>query len=134
MMLSSGPIVVCVALVLGVAAQGWINGLAGGDRGLSSYLGDGSGYSGSGFSEKPTDADAVSGDDPQPWLKLPKLDFVEVAGQNDGGMEEQLERIRQKMNRALEEGQMELATELRQELEEVMTENDFDFTSEGSFE
>jgi hypothetical protein len=129
-MMSSGPFVVGAALVLGIAAQGWINNLAEGDRGLGAYLSDGGGFSGSGFSDKANrENDAVSGDDPLPWLKLPKLDFVDVAGQEDS-VEVQLETIRRKMNVALEEGQFEQATEIRKELEEIMTANGFDFTPE----
>lgn len=129
-MMSSGPFIVGAALILGIAAQGWINNLAKGERGLGAYLSDGGGFSGSGFSDKANrDNDAVSGDDPLPWLKLPKLDFVDVAGQEDS-VEVQLESIRRKMNAALEEGQFEQATEIRKELEEIMTANGFDFTPE----
>lgn len=130
MMSSSGPLIVGAALVLGIAAQGWINDLAKGDRGLGAYLSDGGGFSGSGFSSKATkESDALSGDDPLPWLKLPSLDFVDVAGQEEP-VEMQLEQIRQKMNQALDEGRIEQATEIRKELEEIMTANGFDFTSE----
>jgi predicted DNA-binding protein (UPF0251 family) len=65
---------------------------------LGSYLSDGSGYNKSKFKpilpsngattttttqKKYNDDRAVQGDDPLPWLRLPNLDFVEVAGQTN---------------------------------------------------
>lgn len=126
MMFSTGPVVAGTALMLGIAAQSWINTLVKGDRGLGAYLQDGNGYSGSGFSENSGELEAVSGEDPLPWLKLPRLDFVEVAGQEDP--DTKLQQIRRKMNNALEQGKLEQATELRIQLEEFMSENGFEYT------
>lgn len=126
-MLSSAPFIVGFALVCGIAAQGWINSMAQGERGLGAYLSDGKGFGGSRFSPSSGSGDAVSGEDPLPWLKLPKLDFVDVAGQTDGA-EIQLEALRLKMNSALQDGNLERATEIRQELEDIMTANGFDYT------
>jgi hypothetical protein len=126
-MLSSAPFIVGFALAFGIAAQGWINNMTQGERGLGAYLSDGKGFGGSRFSPAGGSGDAVSGEDPLPWLKLPKLDFVEVAGQADSA-EMQLEGLRQKMIRALQEGNVEEATDLRQQLEDIMTANGFDYT------
>ena len=128
-MLYSAPFIVGFALVIGIAAQGWINNMIGGDRGLGAYLSDGRGFAGSRFSPEVGSGDAVSGNDPLPWLRLPTLEFVEVAGQSDP-LEVQLESLRLKMNRALQEGKVQQAVELRQELEEIMSANGFDYTAE----
>lgn len=128
-MLSSAPFIVGFALVIGIAAQGWINNMIGGDRGLGAYLSDGRGFAGSRFSPEGGSGDAVSGNDPLPWLTLPTLEFVEVAGQSDP-VEVRLETLRLKMNRALQEGKVQQAVELRQELEEIMSANGFDYTAE----
>mmetsp|Transcript_8218 Transcript_8218/g.12621 ORF Transcript_8218/g.12621 Transcript_8218/m.12621 type:complete len:196 (-) Transcript_8218:306-893(-) len=130
MMFSTGPVVAGTAFILGIAAQSWINNLVKGDRGLGAYLQDGDGYSGSGFSENSGELEAVSGEDPLPWLKLPRLDFVEVAGQEDA--DTKLQQIRRKMNDALEQGKLEQATELRIQLEEFMSENGFEYTPDES--
>ena len=73
-----------LALLLGIAAQSFINQMLEGDQGLGSYLKDGSGYNKSGF--RRVDKASMKNDemnDPLPWLKLPKLDFVDVAGQSN---------------------------------------------------
>ena len=89
------PIIVIVALTIGILANGWIASLISGDQGLGSYLSDGSGYNKSKFKtiqRRKSNVDnnndstikndrAVQGDDPLPWLRLPNLDFVEVVGQ-----------------------------------------------------
>ena len=78
------PIIVIVALTIGILANGWISRLLSGEQGLGSYLSDGSGYQKSKFQPlKSNDDRAVQGDDPLPWLRLPNLDFVEVAGQKN---------------------------------------------------
>ena len=89
------PIIVFVALIIGILANGWISRLLSGEQGLGSYLSDGSGYNKSKFkplqpringdkgTTKNNNDRAVQGDDPLPWLRLPDLDFVEVAGQNN---------------------------------------------------
>mmetsp|Transcript_11235 Transcript_11235/g.12869 ORF Transcript_11235/g.12869 Transcript_11235/m.12869 type:complete len:193 (-) Transcript_11235:381-959(-) len=127
LMFSTGPIVTIAALVIGISAQTWINSLLKGERGLSAYLRDGGGFAGSGFSKEASEQDALSGEDPLPWLKLPKLDFVEVSGQEERRVELKMEQVRIKMNKALEQGEIEQAKELRSELEIFMKENGFKY-------
>jgi hypothetical protein len=122
-----------LALTLGVAANGWIQKLLQGDQGLGSYLSDGSGFQKSGFrSVRSSDERAVSSD-PLPWLQLPELDFVEVAGQEqqkkedferDAGQQDvlltQLERLRLEKNNKRQKGtkgQAEDAEQIQRELE-----------------
>jgi hypothetical protein len=127
-------IVVGVALGLGVAAQGFINQMLEGDQGLGAYLRDGSGYNKSGFRTKRKQSNnnrnsAAQSDvvvDPLPWLKLPKLDFVDVAGQesvrSEVAMLETLESLRLEMNTLLDQGKIEDATLVRAKLEAIMDE------------
>jgi hypothetical protein len=122
---STAPVVVAFALILGVAAQTFINTMLKGDRGLGAFLRDGRGYNGSGFLPGERRAD----NDPLPWLSLPKLDFVEVAGQES--QKQKLERLRQDMTIKLEQGEVEEATIVRQELEALMEENGFEFKADG---
>jgi len=115
--LSSPLLIAILALVLLVSAQSFINQMLKGDRGLGAFLKDGSGYNRSGFSANSKSGGDDDGDsDPLPWLKLPRLDFVEVAGQKEilqasAEQEEQeeqqkvyeeLERLRLRLNRELE--------------------------------
>jgi hypothetical protein len=76
--------VIAFSLLIGIASQSFINTMIQGDQGLGAFLSDGDGFSNSkfkGLSQKVTKVD------PLPWLKLPKLDFVEVIGQEDDIME-----------------------------------------------
>lgn len=77
------PVLLLVVLALGngVAAQSLIQKQLDGDQGLGAFLKDGSGYSKSAFRPITNGDRAVSQGDPLPWLKLPILDFVDVAGQ-----------------------------------------------------
>ena len=123
-MLSSAPLAVAVAIIVGVAAQTFINTMLQGEQGLGAFLKDGRGYKGSGF---------VSGNrsvkhDPLPWLSLPQLDFVEVAGQEN--VTQQLERLRSEIATNLEKGLVEEAILVRQELETLMTKYGFEFTTD----
>ena len=82
----SVPLILLAALGIGFTAQSWINFQLGGDRGLGSFLSDGSGFNRSAFRPRSGTGDISDGTapvstDPMPWLKLPRLDFVEVAGQ-----------------------------------------------------
>lgn len=83
------PIVLIAAIGIGVAAQSWINFQLDGDRGLGKFLNDGRGYNRSAFTPRRGRDDFNDGTaplskaDPLSWLKLPKLDFVEVAGQEE---------------------------------------------------
>lgn len=76
-------VVVVVSLALGFAANAWIQKLLSGKRGLGNFLSDGSGFGQSKFQPLTTkDQDRAVSGDPLPWLRLPELDFVEVAGMN----------------------------------------------------
>ena len=132
--MSFTPILLLVALLLGVAAQTFINEMLKGDQGLGAFLQDGSGYNKSGY--KPGKALKESLDDPLPWLKLPQLDFVDVAGQqvnadNSSKVQEQLEEIRKEMNVKLQEGKIEEAVLLRDKLQVLMEENGFEYESDS---
>jgi hypothetical protein len=146
----SPPIIlglVFVALAIGILANGWISRLLSGDQGLASFLSDGSGYNKSSFKPLKKDSDRAVQSDPLPWLKLPELDFVEVAGQEprrrsdptfppasatssglgEGGeandesiMIAKLELIRREMQDQLRSGNTQEAERLRTELERLM--------------
>jgi hypothetical protein len=131
------PLVVAgVALGLGVAAQGFINQMLEGDQGLGAFLKDGSGYNKSGFrgASSSSSSKSETSADPLPWLKLPQLDFVEVAGQPSRLEEEallkRLETLRVEMNELLEEGKVEEASSIRKELETVMEEAGIEFSAD----
>jgi hypothetical protein len=84
--------------------------------------------------------DRAVSSDPLPWLRLPKLDYVEVAGQKDQAREDfergrmknlsttadpslvvqQLEDLRGRMNQKIAQGDMDAAESLRQQLEAKM--------------
>jgi hypothetical protein len=187
------PIVLFFAIVIGIVANGWIQTLLKGDQGLGSYLSDGSGYQKSSFrplsakgknnsnnnnsNSKNNDNMVAVKSDPLPWLKLPQLDFVEVAGQvktnnninspedgwkslwsnrpneegkmssmksfQNGGdnnnknnpnqalLDEtlllQLERLRLEMSYQLQQGNIDDAIVIRNELEKMMKENNIEY-------
>lgn len=127
------PFVVAgVALGLGVAAQGFINQMLEGDQGLGAFLKDGSGYNRSGFrGPSSNNEEAV---DPLPWLKLPRLDFVEVAGQpsrlEEEALMKRLETLRMEMNERFEQGRVEEATAIRDELETMMREVGIEYNAD----
>ena len=132
--LSLGPVVpvlVITALGLGIAAQSWINQQLEGDQGLGAFLNDGQGYKRSGFRPL-TDGDRAASNDPLPWLSLPKLDFVEVAGQQsaEDKLMTELEELRVEMNEQLTRGNMAEATTIRNKLETRMRENGIEFQSD----
>ena len=127
------PLLVITALGLGVAAQGWINQQLDGDQGLGAFLKDGRGYSNSGFRPVTDDDRAGSGQDPLPWLSLPRLDFVQVAGQEETTEDvllAQLEELRVEMNQQLAQGNVAEATAIRRKLESVMRENGIEFQTD----
>lgn len=131
--MSSGtPIALVAAMLLFVAAQGFINQLVSGNQGLGAYLKDGSGYNKSAFS--PNSQEMNNQDDPLPWLSLPKLDFVDVKGQDDDGalLELELQEIRLEMKEKLREGKIQEATALRDKLERVMETSGFEFETDES--
>jgi hypothetical protein len=131
--LASPPVLLVIALVLGVLANGWIQRLLSGEQGLGSFLSDGSGFNKSGFKPVRGDEDRAVQSDPLPWLRLPDLDFVEVAGQEQRKKEEyakgqtnkddviaKLEELRLKMKEQFDQGNVKEAEVLRQELESAM--------------
>jgi len=136
---ASPTVLLVIALVLGIAANGWIQRMLSGDQGLGSFLSDGSGFNKSGFKPVTGDEDrAVSSGDPLPWLRLPKLDYVDVAGQeedfekgrlsnssrnDDQALMTKLERLREEMNEKLGQGNVIEADALRKEIEQTMKEN-----------
>lgn len=141
---ASPTVLLVAALVLGIAANGWIQRLLSGDQGLGSFLSDGSGFNKSGFKPVTADEDRAVISDPLPWLRLPRLDFVDVAGQEQLANEDyekgrlasnqqyndvliQLENLRERMNEKLAQGNVEEAKALRKDLENMMKENDIQF-------
>jgi len=141
---ASPTVLLVAALVLGIAANGWIQRLLSGDQGLGSFLSDGSGFNKSGFKPVTGDEDRAVSSDPLPWLRLPKLDFVDVAGQEELAKEDyekgrlasnpqkndiliQLEDLRERMNEKLAQGNLEEAKALRNDLEKMMKENNIQF-------
>jgi hypothetical protein len=134
--IASPPLLLLVSLVLGVAANGWIQRLLNGEQGLSSFLSDGSGFNKSKFKPLRSDGDRAVQSDPLPWLRLPQLDFVEVAGQesrtpdlrgNNDAVVAQLEMLRVRMNEQLTAGNVAEANALRQQMETVMGESNVQF-------
>lgn len=132
------PLVVTLALGLGIAANAWISRLLNGSQdptnkrsgkrsGLSAFLKDGSGYKKSGFLWSDTDR-AVSSD-PLPWLVLPRLDFVEVAGQRKSmeAIMDEMEQLKADLNAAVAKEDIAEATRLKQELETRMANNGLHF-------
>ena len=75
--------IVLFSILLFALAQSFINSMLEGERGLGAFLSDGRGFKKSGFR---TMDDAGEKNDPLPWLKLPELDFVDVAGQEKGNV------------------------------------------------
>lgn len=143
------PIIALVAIVIGFFAQTFINSMLKGDRGLGAFLSDGSGYSGSAFRPRRSDGDRsdtdapLSGPDPLPWLKLPKLDFVEVAGQEsttsnglspekEAEIVAQLEELQSVLQSEINAGNAEEANRLRQRLEALMNDYGFQYETDGN--
>ena len=125
------------ALALGILANGWIQSMLSGDRGLGNFLSDGSGFGKSKFQPflPNTEDRAVGSGDPLPWLRLPQLDFVEVAGQGgtssiEDPVVDRLEQLREDLNERLEQGDRAGAGAIRDELERTMKENGISFLEE----
>lgn len=123
-----------IALILGVVSQGWINRQLQGDRGLGAFLQDGRGYANSSFRPVKADDERALSSDPLPWLKLPRLDFVEVAGQKTRQQElmEQLEELRVEMHNMYEQGRREEAGAAKLRLEKIMRENGLEYLVDDS--
>jgi hypothetical protein len=136
---ATGAIVIAAAVLL-ILAQSFINKMLEGDQGLGAFLSDGSGYQKSAFRPKRKQNETPD-QDPLPWLKLPKLDFVEVAGQSremadDDNTDEyrqimqQLEEIRQVMNAEVSAGNIEEAARLQRNLDTIMAKYDIVYEEE----
>lgn len=129
--IASPQLLLLVSLVLGVVANGWIQRLLNGEQGLGSFLSDGSGFNKSKFKPLRSDEDRAVQSDPLPWLRLPQLDFVEVAGQesrapnlrDNDAVVTQLEMLRVRMNDQLAAGNVAEANALRQQMETIMRES-----------
>jgi hypothetical protein len=157
------PIIVLVAIGLFIAAQTSINQQLQGDQGLGAFLKDGRGFKGSAFRPvssstssssksspffKADNERAVGGNDPLPWLALPRLDFVEVAGQKERLLQqqdaeavaakreeeqaslEQLELLRLQMNEQLQKGNVAEAMAIRTKLEQIMKDSGIEFQND----
>ena len=140
--------VVILALVLLFSAQTFINKMLKGDQGLGAFLKDGSGYNRSGYrpsNGKNADNNNADNNDPLPWLKLPRLDFVEVAGQKEeeqqaeeGAAAQALEQEEQeRVYRELDRLKRELNTELetvrnKRKLERIFNDGESSEKEEGS--
>lgn len=159
--IGDAPLFLLVAVILAFSAQSWINSLLGGDQGLGAFLSDGGGFNKSGFKPRrrpiadernvPGDTtQPLGGPDPLPWLKLPELVFVDVAGQpkkrkqmqqlmeeaplssnerDESEVVQQLESLREQMKTAVDQGDLEAAKRYENELQKVMREEGFDFSA-----
>ncbi len=135
-------VITIIALLLAVAAQGWIHQMVQGDQGLGAYLRDGNGFQKSAF-QPMNKKKELSSSDPLPWLKLPNLDFVEVAGQSsspddsiiitkdDSLLLDSLVQMQQNMNAKLQEGKEAEARIIRNELERLMKDHGMEYTTEN---
>ena len=119
------------AIVLGVLSQTFINSMLQGDQGLSAFLKDGQGYNKSNFRPASTNdvEKSMKREDPLPWLKLPSLDFVEVAGQTSNAEVEaivvkKLEALKMKL---LSEGDQDKAKIIMSEMNELMEKYGFEY-------
>ena len=121
---------IAVAIFIGVTAQSFINSMIAGDQGLGAFLSDGNGFSNSKF--KPLSRKTAKAD-PLPWLKLPKLDFVEVAGQDDEENEmksidrlELVQSLMQRMEKELQMGDTQGASRTKDYIDSLLNESETD--------
>mmetsp|Transcript_26740 Transcript_26740/g.61490 ORF Transcript_26740/g.61490 Transcript_26740/m.61490 type:complete len:215 (-) Transcript_26740:77-721(-) len=130
------PVLVVLAIGIFAAAQSLINQQLDGDQGLGAFLRDGSGYSKSGFRPIASDNErALGSDDPLPWLKLPRLDFVDVVGQEESPMEVdndvvELENLRMQLNEYLAQGNVTEANTIQRRMLEIMQRSGIEYQSE----
>ena len=130
--------IVLAAIVLGVFSQSFINTMLQGDQGLSAYLSDGQGYNKSKFKPRGKGDNQTSQmeDDPLPWLKLPKFDFVEVAGQSNSEEEaelllvKKLDSLAAQMREEIETGEKDKAASTLKELNALMEKYGFEYNEE----
>lgn len=128
---NSAVYIVLTAIVLGVLTQSFINSMLTGDQGLSAFLSDGQGFNKSKF--RPIRKQSTENNDPLPWLKLPKLDYVDVAGQNTDKEEldllvrERLDSLLTKMKNEVNSGDKISASSTLKELKEMMEKYGFEY-------
>ena len=130
--------VLAFSIFIGVTAQSLINSMIQGDQGLGAFLSDGDGFSNSKF--KPVSRKTARVD-PLPWLKLPKFDFVEVAGQEntveervlvnerDNQSKDRLQMIQlliQRMEKELQMGDTEGALKTKLSIDLLLKQSDED--------
>ena len=115
-----------------------------GEQGLGAFLNDGTGYSKSGFKPRSKRAGAqddapLGGPDPLPWLKLPQFDYVDVAGQEtesrlDPEQEKEimsrLEDLADLLKNEVQNNNIEEASHLRRQLENLMEEYGYQYEPE----
>ena len=121
-------LIILVAGALGILSQTLINSMLKGDQGLSAFLSDGKGYGNSKYKAASGESGRLS-DDPLPWLKLPKLSFVDVAGQevvNEEDVVKKLELLAQRGRDELEAGDKVKAAQTRDEINSLMVDNGFE--------
>jgi len=119
-------LIILVAGVLGIMSQTLINSMLKGDQGLSAFLSDGKGYGNSKFKAGSEESGRLT-DDPLPWLKLPKLSFVDVAGQvNEEDVVKKLELLAQRGRDELEAGDKAKAAQTRDEINSLMADYGFE--------
>ena len=120
--------VILSAIFLGLSIQMFIDTMLKGDQGLSAFLSDGKGYNKSNFNPM---KDEKLDRDPLPWLKLPRLDFVDVAGQNNDEEERiivnKLETLVASMMDDLNCGDKAKAAAKMKELKELMDKYGFEY-------
>jgi hypothetical protein len=134
--------IVVAAIILGILSQAFINTMLRGDQGLSAFLSDGKGFNKSNFKSVGNSENRRlnEDDDPLPWLKLPKLDFVDVAGQSkdEGELEllivKKLETLTARMRTEIKEGDKVKAASTMKELNELMEKYGFEYKEEQQFE
>jgi len=125
----STAILVVVAGSLGILSQTLINSMLKGDQGLSAFLSDGKGYGNSKF-KAGSEENGRLAEDPMPWLRLPNLSFVDIAGQealNEEELVKKLELLAERGKLELERGDKEKAAETRIELNSLMKNYGFEY-------
>lgn len=120
-------------------AQTLINSMLDGDQGLRAYLSDGSGYNKTRFVRSggdPKKKDDAA--DPLSWLQLPKLYFVEVAGQEvettavvteemEASVVRKLGGLAERLRSEMNEDEKEKAKNTVLELESLMSKYGFEY-------
>lgn len=128
----SNAALVVVAGALGILSQTLINSMLKGDQGLSAFLSDGKGYGNSKFKEASGDNGRLQ-DDPLPWLRLPNLSFVDIAGQdvlNEEEIAKKLDLLVERGRMELERGDKDKAAQTKKELNTLMKNYGFEYKEE----